>query len=508
MFSPTDIEQLHQKGITPSMAQKQLNRFQSGFLFAKIQSDEMAQPDGPSHRLLQLDNESIAIYRQEWLTYLHSSARIVKFVPASGAASRMFKDLFGYDEGVEEMSPSVVQFFDQITHFAFYRALDVMCEELYGKHIDYLVKHKRYADVLKALLSSEGLNYGYLPKALLQFHTYEDHARTPLEEHLVEGALYAKNKDLKANLHFTVSPEHMVYVKDLVERCVEAYEEKFDIKYDISYSVQKSSTDTLAADASGDPYRENGRLVFRPGGHGALIENLNDLHADIIFIKNIDNVVPDLLKAPTVLYKEALAGVLVHYQKAIFAIQEELQAEKITRARLDEIEGYLRDTLDVRLADAHLLSDEDMLAYLRSKFNRPLRVCGVVKNTGEPGGGPFYLPSADGSMQGQIVESAQVDLSDPHSKAVFEQSTHFNPVDLVCGVRDVHGTKYDLPKFVDPEAGFIAQKSKDGVTIQALELPGLWNGAMADWNTIFVEVPIETFNPVKTVNDLLREQHQ
>ncbi len=508
MFSPTDIEQLQQKGITPAVALSQLSRFKSGFAYAKIQADENAQPNEPSHRLLQLDNEKLAAYRQEWLTYLQSSARIVKFVPASGAASRMFKDLFAYDEQASEMSPTVKQFFDQIEHFAFYPALDAMCEELYGKHIDYLVKHKRYGDVLKALLSSEGLNYGYLPKALLQFHHYDDTARTPLEEHLVEGALYAKNNESKANLHFTVSPEHMAYVKDLVDRCVKSYEEKFAITYDISYSVQKSSTDTLAADMSGEPFRENGRLVFRPGGHGALIENLNDLHADIIFIKNIDNVVPDLLKAPTVLYKEALAGILVHYQKNIFKIQEELQAEAITRSRLEEMETYLSQVLDVRRADARELSDEALLAYLRSKFNRPLRVCGVVKNTGEPGGGPFYMPSADGSIQGQIVESAQIDLSDPYSKSVFEHSTHFNPVDLVCGVCDAHGMKYDLPKFVDPEAGFIAQKSKDGITIQALELPGLWNGAMADWNTIFVEVPIETFNPVKTVNDLLREQHQ
>jgi hypothetical protein len=313
------------------------------------------------------------------------------------------------------------------------------------------------------------MNYGNLPKGLLLFHSYEDGPRTPALEHLVEGAMYAASKG-EVNIHFTVSHEHLPLFQAHIAENLPAYEQKLGVKFHVSYSEQKPSTDTLAANPDGTPFRtEDGKLLFRPGGHGALIENLNEQNADIIFIKNIDNVVPDRLKGDTVRYKQLLAGVLVTEQKKVF---EQLQ-------------------------NPNLSAEE------RVRLARPLRVCGVVKNTGEPGGGPFLVREEDGSVSCQILESSQI--SDP---ALMQQATHFNPVDLVCATRDAEGKPYCLPNFVDEKTGFISHKSKDGKELLALELPGLWNGAMSRWNTIFVEVPVSTFNPVKTVNDLLRPEHQ
>jgi hypothetical protein len=313
------------------------------------------------------------------------------------------------------------------------------------------------------------MNYGNLPKGLLLFHSYEDGPRTPALEHLVEGAMYAASKG-EVNIHFTVSHEHLPLFQAHIAENLPAYEEKLGVKFHVSYSEQKPSTDTLAANPDGTPFRtEDGKLLFRPGGHGALIENLNEQDADIIFIKNIDNVVPDRLKGDTVRYKQLLAGVLVTEQKKAFE----------------------------KLQDPALSPEE------KAKLQRPLRVCGVVKNTGEPGGGPFLVREEDGSISCQILESSQI--SDP---ALMQQATHFNPVDLVCATRDAEGKPYFLPDFVDEKTGFISHKSKDGKDLLALELPGLWNGAMSRWNTIFVEVPVSTFNPVKTVNDLLRPEHQ
>jgi hypothetical protein len=311
------------------------------------------------------------------------------------------------------------------------------------------------------------------------------------------------------NVHFTVSPEHRPLFEALVEKVTPKYEEKFGVKYAIGFSEQKSSTDTVAANPDNTPFRgKDGKILFRPGGHGALIENLNELDADIIFIKNIDNVVPDRLKPETVEYKKLIAGVLVSKQKKAFEYLELLESGKYTHAELEEIIHFLHSDLSCRNPELKDLEDAELAIYLKNKLNRPMRVCGMVKNVGEPGGGPFMAYNQDGTISLQILESSQIDTNNEEYMQMFQNGTHFNPVDLVCAVKDYKGNKFDLTKYVDPLTGFISSKSKDGKELKALELPGLWNGAMSDWNTIFVEVSLGTFNPVKTVNDLLREQHQ
>lgn len=343
----------------------------------------------------------------------------------------------------------------------------------------------------------------------MKFHKYEDGARTPVEEHLVEGALYAGGKNGQVNVHFTVSPEHRPLFEALVAKVAPKYEKKFGVKYSVSFSEQKASTDTVAANPDNTPFRgKDGKILFRPGGHGALIENLNDLDADVIFIKNIDNVVPDRLKGETVEYKKLIAGVLVSKQKKAFQYLELLESGKYTHAQLEEIIRFLRDELSCRNPELKDLEDAELAIYLKKKLNRPMRVCGMVKNVGEPGGGPFLAYNQDGTISLQILESSQIDKNNAEYLQMFQNGTHFNPVDLVCAVKDYKGNKFDLTKYVDHQTGFISSKSKDGKELKALELPGLWNGAMSDWNTIFVEVSLGTFNPVKTVNDLLRPQHQ
>ena len=310
------------------------------------------------------------------------------------------------------------------------------------------------------------------------------------------------------NVHFTVSGEHRALFQKLVDAKAAEYTQKYGVEYNISFSEQKASTDTIAADMENKPFRDNGKLLFRPGGHGALIENLNDLDADIVFIKNIDNVVPDRLKDDTVTYKKLLAGVLVTLQKQAFDYLELLDSGHYSHDQLETIIRFVQQQLRCRKSDIKDLEDADLVIYLRKKLNRPMRVCGMVKNVGEPGGGPFLAYNPDGTVSLQILESSQIDMNDPEKKAMFEKGTHFNPVDLVCAVRDYKGNKFNLLQYVDKATGFISYKSKNGKDLKALELPGLWNGSMSDWSTIFVEVPLSTFNPVKTVNDLLREQHQ
>lgn len=400
------------------------------------------------------------------------------------------------------------KFFANIKNFAFYADLNSACVKNNNKGIDELISEGNYKAVVSNLLESAGLNYGSLPKGLLKFHKYEDGVRTPLEEHLVEGALYAAGKSGEVNVHFTVSTEHRELFAKLVDEKVAQYAEKYGIKYNISFSEQKPSTDTIAADMDNKPFRDNGKLLFRPGGHGALIENLNDLDADIVFIKNIDNVVPDRLKADTVTYKKLLAGVLVTLQKQAFEYLQLLDSGHYRHDELENIIRFVQQQLHCRKDDIKDMEDADLVIYLRKKLNRPMRVCGMVKNVGEPGGGPFLAYNPDGTVSLQILESSQIDMSDPEKKAMFEKGTHFNPVDLVCAIRDYKGNKFNLLNYVDKATGFISYKSKGGKELKALELPGLWNGSMSDWSTVFVEVPLSTFNPVKTVNDLLREQHQ
>jgi hypothetical protein len=388
--------------------------------------------------------------------------------------------------------------------FAFFRDLDKALK--LGKEKDNCYNW------IDFLLNEKGLNYGSLPKGLLKFHTYPDRERTPFEEHLAEGAHYSKDRNNLVRIHYTVSPEHLQKFEELLMEIKAYYEKMLNVTFDVSFSIQKPSTDTIAVDLENEPFREtDGSLLFRPGGHGALIENLNDLEADLLFIKNIDNVVPDHLKQITVDYKKALAGLLLKYQEIIFHYQKLLNERHpagIESGLLAEAANFLENTLNIKPPYNHYYTArEELIHYLKEKFNRPFRVCGMVKNEGEPGGGPFLARNPDGTVSLQIVESSQIDPENIQQQKIRKHATHFNPVDLVCAVRNYRGEKYDLTAFTDPATGFISKKSKDGRGLKAQELPGLWNGSMSNWNTLFIEVPAETFHPVKTVNDLLREQH-
>lgn len=505
MITPQDKEQLAQKGISEEKIAEQLACFEKGFPFLKLWSAASIE-----NGILTPAAEAQKKYLDAWEAYTQTDKKVLKFVPASGAASRMFKNMFEF-LGADYDAPQTdfeKKFFAEITHFAFYEDLNAVCLKNNGQDIPALIAAGNYKAVVAALLESAGLNYGSLPKGLLKFHSYEDGNRTPLEEHLVEGALYAANRNGKVNVHFTVSPEHRALFQALVEEKAAAYAKKFGVEYSISFSEQKPSTDTVAADMENKPFRDQGKLLFRPGGHGALIENLNDLEADVIFIKNIDNVVPDKLKGDTVEYKKLIAGVLVTLQQKVFAYLELLDSGKYTHEQLLEMLQFLQKSLYCKNPAVKDLEDSELAIYLKKKLNRPMRVCGMVKNVGEPGGGPFLAYNQDGTISLQILESSQIDMNDSEKKEMFEKGTHFNPVDLVCAVRNYKGEKFNLVDYVDKATGFISYKSKNGKDLKALELPGLWNGAMSDWNTVFVEVPLSTFNPVKTVNDLLRDQHQ
>ena len=499
MLTQQDLKQLAQQGISEQQIETQLGQFKTGFPFLKL---EAAAAIG--HGIVAPDATEGRKYVETWQQYKAAGRKVVKFVPASGAASRMFKDMFAfvdadYDKPTTDFEK---KYFDNIQKFAFYQELDAVCQKNEGKGIKELMAAGNYKAVAANMLKAEGLNYGQLPKGLLLFHNYPEGPRTPMEEHLVEGALYAASNG-EAHVHFTVSHEHMELFKQKVAQKADYYAKKYGIHYDISFSEQKPSTDTVAANPDGTPFRNSdGSLLFRPGGHGALIENLNEIDADIIFVKNIDNVVPDRLKQDTVAWKQIIAGVLVSLQQKAFEYLRLLDAGA-NDAQLKEIAEFVEKCLCVNPMGAKVDAD-----YLRKKLNRPMRVCGVVKNVGEPGGGPFLTYNQDGTVSLQILESSQIDKSNKEYMEMFTKGTHFNPVDLVCAVKNYKGEAFDLPKYVDPTTGFISQKSKSGKELQALELPGLWNGAMSDWSTVFVEVPLSTFNPVKTVNDLLRDQHQ
>ena len=497
---------LAKKGISEEKLADQLKQFAEGFPFLKLSAAASIEKG-----ILAPSAEEQAELLAVWDAYVAENHKVVKFVPASGAASRMFKDVFSFVDAAYDVPETSFEkkFFDELPTAAFYADLDGACLKLYGKDIKALLAEGQYKAVAKAMLVDEGLNYGKLPKGLLKFHKYAEGSRTPLEEHLVEGALYAKAGDGKVNVHFTVSPEHRALFEQLVAAKAAGYAAQHEATFDISFSEQKSSTDTVAANADNTPFRNaDGSLLFRPGGHGALIENLNDIDGDVVFIKNIDNVVPDRLKGDTVTYKKLLAGLLVDLQKQAFAYLEKLDSGKYTMDELREMLQFVQKRLFCKNPETKVLEDTELAIYLRQKLNRPMRVCGMVRNVGEPGGGPFLAYNPDGTISLQILESSQIDMADPEKKAMFEQGTHFNPVDLVCAIKNYKGEKFDLPQYVDKATGFISHKSKDGKELKALELPGLWNGAMSDWSTVFVEVPLSTFNPVKTVNDLYREQHQ
>ena len=505
MLSQDDLKQIAGKGITEAQVTTQLEEFKQGFPFLKLEAAA-----GIGNGIAAPDGEERSKYIDAWNAYKAEGKKIVKFVPASGAASRMFKDMFAFLNGDQDEPQTDFEkkYFDNIDKFAFYDELDAACLKNEGKGIKQLMAEGNYKAVVANMLEGKGLNYGQLPKGLLLFHKYAEGPRTPLEEHLVEGALYAASNG-EAHIHFTVSHEHRELFKAKVEEKCDAYAKKYGIKYDVSFSEQKPSTDTIAANPDNTPFRnDDGSLLFRPGGHGALIQNLNDIDADVVFIKNIDNVVPDRLKDDTVTYKQLIAGVLVTLQAKAFGYLRLLDTGSYTHEQLAEMIQFVQRDLCCRKADIKELEDAELVIYLRKKLNRPMRVCGVVKNVGEPGGGPFLTYNQDGTVSLQILESSQIDKSNEQYMRMFTEGTHFNPVDLVCAVKDYKGQPFNLPDYVDKTTGFISSKSKNGRELKALELPGLWNGAMSDWSTVFVEVPLSTFNPVKTVNDLLREQHQ
>ena len=505
MLSQQDLNQLAAKGISEEKLNSQLEEFKTGFPFLKL---EAAASVGKG--IIAPTEADVKQYEEAWEQYKAQGHSIVKFVPASGAASRMFKDMFAFADADYDVPTTDFEkkYFDNIEKFAFYDALDDACRKNLGAGVKELIANGRYKDVARNMLNADGLNYGQLPKGMLLFHKYSEGPRTPMEEHLVEGALYAAS-DGKAAVHFTVSHDHLPMFKQRVAEKLDFYASKYGISYDITFSEQKPSTDTVAANPDNTPFRNSdGSLLFRPGGHGALIENLNEISADVIFIKNIDNVVPDRLKADTVSYKQVIAGILVTLQKKAFDYLETLESGAYNHEKLEEIIRFVQHNLCCRKADIKDLEDADLVIYLKKKLNRPMRVCGVVKNVGEPGGGPFLTYNQDGTVSLQILESSQIDKNNAEYMEMFTKGTHFNPVDLVCAVKDYKGNAFNLPDFVDRTTGFISSKSKNGKELKALELPGLWNGAMSDWNTVFVEVPLSTFNPVKTVNDLLRDQHQ
>jgi hypothetical protein len=502
MLTEKDIEQLEIQGLTFEEFSQQLSCFRNGFPPMRL-----TEPGTPENciKILSEDDENrmISVFENA----LTSGLVALKFIPASGAASRMFKNLFNFLDSAtstadaEKMAQEdefLNAFFSNIEKFAFYNRLSEITTDINDK-----------VELVKNLLLPQGLGYGQKPKGQIIFHKYADISRTPFEEHLVEAASYCTGSNGMAQVHFTVSPEHQEGFEALL-KVRHDYQKRYGVQIDVHFSHQHKSTDTVAVDSSNEPVRDSsGKLLFRPGGHGALIENLNELDADIIFIKNIDNVVPDHLKGETKRYKKMLAGLLVSQRNKIYSLLEKL--DKIGSAEntdlLKSVDSFLRKELFINYEN-NFSSNEEKIAFFKTKLNRPLRVCGMVKNEGEPGGGPFLAINADGTVSPQIVEMTQIDTNDENQLELINRSTHFNPVDLVCSIKDHKGKKFDLLKYRDPDTGFISSKSQNGQELKALELPGLWNGAMSDWNTLFIEVPAITFNPVKTVNDLLRPEHQ
>jgi len=477
-FSIKDIEQINSHGLNVDTVNKQIEQFKSGFPFVDI-----VAPASGGNGVKQIENDACEKYIHIYNEY-QKSHDIVKFVPASGAATRMFKDLFDYlaTNIPNNTSTKVVK---DIKKFAFWDDLK-----------QFLPQNATERDIIDCLITDSGLGYGNMPKALIAFHKYPKYAKTPIEEHLTEGFQYAKSQN-GVNIHFTISPEHRHGFESLLNRIVTQYESEYGVKFNVSLSEQKSSTDTIAVNMDNSVFRnDDDSLLFRPAGHGALLANLGDIDADLIFVKNIDNVTTESLRGETVKYKQVLAGVLVDLQNQIFDFIRDID---LNNADLTEIHEFITNNLGIKL-NANLSATE-----YRNILNRPLRVCGVVKNTGAPGGGPFWVRDKNGNISLQIVESSQIA---PESKGIMQTSEYFNPVDLVCGIKDFNGNKFDLNKYIDEDTGFISEKSKNGRNLRAMERPGLWNGAMAKWNTVMIDVPASTFTPVKVVTDLLSDAHQ
>ncbi|HJX33948.1 MAG TPA: DUF4301 family protein [Desulfatiglandales bacterium] len=508
IFNKEDLDDIRARGMTPEKVLNQIEAFKRG-----VTPLTLIRPCTVGDGIISLENKDIerlcGVYEKAALT-----GRAIKFVPASGAASRMFELLMSYKgrlgKGLEdlEIHRPFIRFFEEVERFPFHEKLE-SAMSAGGMDIKKAVTERDYQAIIDYALGSKGLNLADLPKGLIPFHRYGGYSRTPVEEHIVEAAAYVTNSRGIASIHFTLSPEHEKTVKKHIKDIRKRYERP-GLKYAFSFSTQKRSTDIVAVDMDNNPFRDQGgRLLFRPGGHGALLENLIGLNGDIVFIKNIDNVAPDRLKHAAYIYKKALGGLLVELQARIFEYLKRLSKGRMDASLINEVFEFVETRLSITPPDG--ISEATMgkkREYLVSGLNRPLRVCGMVKNTAEPGGGPFWIRHRDGTSSIQIVEASQVDMGIEGQKGIFESSTHFNPVDLVCGMRDYSGRHFNLNDYVDHESGQITIKSKDGKRLKALELPGLWNGSMAYWNSIFVEVPLITFSPVKTIFDLLRREHQ
>lgn len=495
-FSTQDLEQIKSLGISPETATNQLERFRDGFTEIKLCGNVKED-----HGLKILSQEELKQYISAFESK-SGTKQLLKFVPASGAASRMFKLLFNYLEGsTSDADTDIQDFFNRIQNFAFYDELTQVLED----------DGNDRTNLVSMLLSESGLNYSSLPKALLTFHKYEDGSTTKaIDEHLIEGAQYCSDADGNILIHFTLSEEHIPLVKNHLDTVVPVFEKKFNKKYRITFSVQSQTTNTIAVEMDNEPFRtEDGKLLFRPGGHGALLKNLQVISADIIFIKNIDNVAANWLIQDTIDYKKALAGLLIENQEQVFSYCEKLNSGlALTSKDEREIVKLLETKLGYKVPESFVaLNTKDKAAFLLDKLNRPIRVCGVVESKGT-GGGPFWVRHADGSETLQLVETDQINKKDSDQLHYLNSSEYANITDLFCGIKNFKGEKFDLIQFRDTDTGFISQKSLNGKALKAMELPGLWNGAMSDWNTLFVQVPITTFNPVKTVLDLLKKEHQ
>ncbi len=508
IFSKEDVEQIKAQGLTIKEAEEQVDNFINGFKPMHLKKAATIG-DGINSFSKKEIKGFVSLYKNE-----KNNIKVMKFVPASGAATRMMKDLYSFvDEYKDEKRtpfhtfPLVKKLIENIKDFAFYPALEekMKADKL---SVEKCLEKKDYKTIVEYILTEKGLDYGKYPKAWIIFHKNNGDAITPFEEHLMEAAQYC-NSNGEAKIEFSILKEHAKGFKALRDKLVPLYEKQYKIKYDIGFSFQQHSTDTIAVDMDNKPFHtKEGKLLFRPAGHGALIENLNKLNSDVVFIKNIDNVSSKYRKE-TYEYKEFLAGVLLTAKKKILSLQKKLEKKEVSKQELVSICNIIRK--QAFISEVKNYTEFNTLfqykLYLKKFLDRPLRVCGMVKNEGEPGGGPFFV-GKDGQVSLQIVEKAQVDLNSLEQSKIFMQATHFNPVDLVISTTKADGKKYRLKNFVDKQAGFISEKSFAGQTIKAQERPGLWNGAMSDWLTIFVEVPLETFNPVKTIVDLLKESHK
>lgn len=510
-FSSADFVQIYEHGICFEKIKEQLQVFKNG-----INKSRLISPATVSNGILSLSEvefETKAIL----FDVNKSNLKLKKFVPASGAASRMFKFLSAFlkDFNIEKESinayinrkkeSQLSLFIIGMDKFPFFESVDKKLKEVYSDFDSLSIDYKNYY-FIKMLLASDYFDFANKPKAVLPFHQYKTHIANPIEEHLHECTHYVSSNSV-SNLHFTVSEIHQSQFEECVDAVKEKLEEESGTKINISYSYQNKSTDSITVDLENKPVRtEDGKLIFRPGGHGALIENLNNLDADVIFIKNIDNVIQNNIQKIS-LYKKGLAGILIELQNKIFGYLKEIENQKITEDKIAEATLFLKENLNLEI-DFENLTLESKIDKIKEALDRPIRVCGMVKNEGEPGGGPFWVQDEEGVVSLQIVETSQVDLTDKNQIAILANATHFNPVDLVCGTKNYKNEKFDLKQFVNKKSGFIVEKSIGTNTVKGYELPGLWNGAMANWLTVFVAVPIITFNPVKTVNDLLKPAHQ